>query len=53
MMKAKKLNQERLAKVSESALLASVAASLKGRVLFPEKLESAKKYLKMVASSAL
>ncbi len=34
--------------VSESALLSLVASKLKGRNLFPEKVEAAKKYLQKV-----
>jgi hypothetical protein len=35
-----------LVKVPESALLSLVADKLKDRVLFPEKIEAVKKYLK-------
>lgn len=37
-----------MAKVSESGLLPLVAAKLKGRDLFPKKVEDAKKYLQQV-----
>ena len=36
----------KLVKVSEHGLLSLVASKLKDRVLFPKKLEEAKKYLK-------
>jgi hypothetical protein len=37
-----------LVKVPEEGLLAMVAASLKDRVLFPEKLESSRKFMEKV-----
>lgn len=52
-MKAKEKQTENLVKVSESGLLSLVATKLKGRILFPEKVESAKNYIKHVVSSAL
>ena len=51
-MKTKE-KKERLIKVSESDLLTLVANKLKDRVLFPEKVERAKKYLSQVKSSKL
>lgn len=39
--------------VPESALLSLVADKLKNKVLFPEKMESAKNFLKNVKHSAL
>ena len=44
-MKAKDNKTTPLVKVSESALLSLVASNLKGRDLFPQKTELAKKYL--------
>jgi len=52
-MKTGEEKTEKLIKVSESGLLALVATKLKGRVLFTEKVESAKKYIKQVKVSAL
>ena len=52
-MKAKEEKKDKLIEVSESGLLSLVAAKLKDRVLFPEKVDNAKKYLKQVTSSAL
>jgi hypothetical protein len=43
-MKSKE-NKGKLVKVPKSALLSLVAARLKDRVLFPEKIEEVKKYL--------
>jgi hypothetical protein len=39
-------NKERMVKVPESTLIDLVASKLKGVVLFPEKFENAKEYLK-------
>jgi hypothetical protein len=47
-MKPKALNSEKLAKVPQEDLLSLVAFKLKGRVLFPEKVERLKKQLKHV-----
>jgi hypothetical protein len=38
-------NKGKLVKVPKSALLSLVAARLKDRILFPEKIEEVKKYL--------
>jgi hypothetical protein len=38
-------NKKKLVMVPKSALLSLVAARLKDRVLFPEKIEEVKKYL--------
>lgn len=43
--KNKESHAAQLVKVPEEGLLAMVAATLKDRVLFPEKLESAKKFM--------
>lgn len=51
-MKTKE-TKERLVRVSESTLLSLVADKLKDKVLFPEKVESAKKYLSHVKSTEL
>ncbi len=45
-MKTKATNSKGLVKVPESGLLALVAAKLKGRDLFPKKVEDAKRHLK-------
>lgn len=44
-MKTKNLKTDNLVQVPESTLLALILSQLKGVVLFPEKVESAKKYL--------
>lgn len=46
-------SNETLVKVPVSALLSLVADKLKDKVLFPEKVESAKKYLRNVKASTL
>jgi hypothetical protein len=51
-MKTKE-NTSVLVKVPESELLSLVSAKLKGKVLFPKKIEGAKKYLKNIKISAL
>lgn len=48
MMKAKETKSIKLVKVSANELLSLVAAKLKDKVLFPKKVEDAKKYLKEV-----
>ena len=50
-MKAKEKHTEKLVKVSESGLLSLVADKIKGRVLFPEKVEDARQYLKQVKNN--
>ena len=45
-MKTKEISAEKLVKVPQKGLLTLVAANLKNKVLFPEKLEEAKQYLK-------
>ena len=47
-MKAKENKPINLVKVSDAELLSLVASKLKGKVLFPERVENAKKYLKNV-----
>lgn len=47
-MKSKEKNTEDLVKISKSDLLSLVAFKLKGRVLFPEKVESGKKLIQEV-----
>ncbi|GGH75300.1 hypothetical protein HNQ91_004626 [Filimonas zeae] len=47
-MKAKETKTDGLVKVSEVGLLSLVALKLKDRVLFPEKVERAREYLKKV-----
>jgi hypothetical protein len=50
-MKTKETHTEKLVKVSESGLLSLVADKIKGRVLFPEKIEDAKQYVKHVKNN--
>lgn len=45
-MKTKENATEKLVKAPQSGLLSLVASKLKDRVLFPEKLEKAKEYMK-------
>lgn len=47
-MKAKKRNNDKLVEVSKSTLLALVADRLKDRVLFPEKVESSRKFIESI-----
>lgn len=42
-----------MVKVSEAELLSLVASKLKGKILFPEKVEQAKKYLQKVKTTNL
>lgn len=51
-MKTKEIKTDKLVKVSESALLTLVLSNLKGVILFPEKIEAAKKYLKHINKKA-
>jgi hypothetical protein len=44
-MKTKENKEPVMVKVPETVLLSLVAAKLKGRIFFPEKVESARKYL--------
>lgn len=44
-MENKATKNEKYVKVSESALLSLVSSKLKERILFPEKVETAKKFL--------
>ena len=44
-MKTKVTTSKRLVKVSESVLLSLVASKLRGRELFPKKVESARKFV--------
>jgi hypothetical protein len=44
-MNAKVIKSKEFVKVPESRLLSLVASKLKDRVLFPKKIEDAKKYL--------
>ena len=48
-----KVEKEKLIKVSESSLLSLVADKLKDKVLFPDKVERAKNYLKGVKNSSV
>ena len=52
-MKTKKPNNEKLIQISESALLSLVADRLKGRVLFPEQVESSRKFLRSVTKNVI
>jgi len=50
-MNSKGKIDKKLVTVSKSGLLSLVAAKLKNRVLFPEKVEKAKKYLQQAETS--
>lgn len=45
-MKTKENKSKELVKIAESGLLSLVSSKLKDRVLFPEKVEKTKEYLK-------
>ena len=47
-MKTKEFNTEKMVKVPQKGLLSLVASKLKNKVLFPDKLEEAKQYLRKV-----
>ncbi len=47
-MKAKETKQKGLVEIPKTALLSLVASKLKDKVLFPKKVEGAKKYLQSV-----
>lgn len=47
-MKDKETTSKRMVKVPETSLLSLVASKLKGKVLFPRKVEDAKAFLKKV-----
>jgi hypothetical protein len=51
-MRTKNMKTDDQLHVSESKMAALVLAKLKGRVLFPEKIKSAKKYLKHINEKA-
>ncbi len=51
-MKSKVTKSQELIKVPEAGLLSLVSAKLKDRVLFPQKIEDAKKYLRKVKMTA-
>ena len=50
-MNTKVIKSKELVKVPESGLLSLVASKLKDRVLFPKKIEHAKKYLQGVKTA--
>jgi len=52
-MKAKKKSADKLVRVSESALISLVADRLRYKVLFPEKVESSRKFLRSVTQSVI
>jgi hypothetical protein len=52
-MKAKENTKKQLVRTSKSNALSLAAAKLKDRILFPEKIETAKKYLQNADISAL
>ena len=52
-MKEKVTNMDNLVTVSETGLLALVAAKLEGVVLFPEKIEEAKEFFANIESSVI
>ncbi|WP_157097969.1 hypothetical protein [Niabella ginsenosidivorans] len=47
-METKKTKSKKLVKVTEAGLLSLIAAKLKGKVLFPQKVEDAKSHLQKV-----
>lgn len=47
-MKTKSTKSQGMIEISESALLSLVSAKLRGRVLFPRRVEDAKKLLKQI-----
>jgi len=47
-MKTKKEKLEKMVRVPESGLLSLVASKLKGRILFPDKVEDAKILVKNI-----
>ena len=49
-MENKVIKNEKYVKVSESTLLSLVSLKLKARILFPEKLETAKKFINNTSS---
>jgi hypothetical protein len=51
-MKSKVTKSKVLVKVPESGLLSLVSSKLQDRILFPQKIEDAKKYLQNVKTSA-
>ena len=50
-MRTKKTNTNKLIKVSQSTLLSLVADRLKDRVLFPEKVESSRRFIDSIKES--
>lgn len=52
-MKPKKTQSKDLQKNNEPGQLSAVAAKLRGRELFPKKLEDAKKHLKNIKITSL
>lgn len=51
-MKTNSKKSDNLVQVPESALVSLVVAQLKGKILFSEKIEAAKKYLKHINKKA-
>ena len=47
-MKTKQIKTDKLVQVPESTLAALVLSQIRGKILFPEKLEAAKKQLKRI-----
>lgn len=52
-MRTKKRSTDKLVKISESTLLSLVADRLKDRVLFPEKVESSRKFIESIKESTI
>lgn len=52
-MKTKETNTNDMTKISEAELLKLVATKLDGKVLFPEKIEEAKKFIANISSSVI
>jgi len=47
-MKTKSINEDKLIRIPESTVAALVLSQIKGKILFPEKLEAAKKQLRRI-----
>jgi hypothetical protein len=52
-MKSKNRDPERMLLITEKALLSLVSSKLKGRLLFPEMVEDAKKFFNKIKFSDL
>ncbi|SMC88725.1 hypothetical protein SAMN04488524_3232 [Pedobacter africanus] len=52
-MRTKKIQSGKLIKISETALLSLIANRLHDRMLFPEKVEEAKRYIRSIKVSTI